>query len=89
MWAVVLRPTVIGANGGGRLRWSEPMVEVACGGWSRWWWRHSCMWAWGPPMSFLGHYMKQGSSIGDYIFVGTDEYIQIIFVGLDRAPTNI
>jgi hypothetical protein len=35
--AVVFRFAVIIANGEGGMRWSELIVEAACGGWRRWW----------------------------------------------------
>jgi hypothetical protein len=35
------------------------------------------------------HYRKQGFIRRFFKFVGTDEYIKIIFVGLDQAPMNI
>jgi hypothetical protein len=35
---------VVEADGGGGLRWSELMVEVAYSGQSQWWWQCSCMW---------------------------------------------
>jgi hypothetical protein len=69
---------VVRADGGGGLRWLEPMVVAA--------FMHVGV---GPTHVIFRSLQEIGSSIGDYIFVGTDEYIQIIFVGLDRAPTNI